>query len=117
MFLEDFGDIYIYIEERCRHSSCTESGIFWGGGGNGRGGGIPHRRERYNVCPQWRRAVTSGLSCDCDITFVVTGRPKSVQQLRESTVAARRVERRRTVIPGDTNIRVLTRPPRKMPYI
>ena len=52
-------------------------------------GGIPHLRERYNVR---NGAATPGPSRECDITFLVKGRPKSVQQLRDSTVAARRAQ-------------------------
>ena len=37
-------------------------------------------------------AVTPGLSRECDITFFVKGRPKSVQQSRDSRVVARRVQ-------------------------
>ena len=37
-------------------------------------------------------AVTPGLPRECDITFFVTGRPKPEQQLRHSTVVARRVQ-------------------------
>ena len=37
-------------------------------------------------------AVTPGPSHKCDITFFVKGRPKSVQQFHDSTVAARRVQ-------------------------
>ena len=40
-------------------------------------------------------AVTPGPSCECDITFCVKGRPKSPRQSRDSTVAARRVQRSR----------------------
>ena len=32
----------------------SHRGLFKGGGVT-EGGGIPHRRERYNVCPQWCR--------------------------------------------------------------
>ena len=35
-------------------------------------------------------AVTPGPSRECDITFFAKGRPKSTQQLHDSTVAARR---------------------------
>ena len=45
--------------------------------------------------------LTPGPSHECGITFFVKGRPTSAQQTRDSTVAARRAERRRTVIPGD----------------
>ena len=46
-------------------------------------------------------AVTPGPSRRCDITFFVKGRPKSAQQLRDSTVAgAEGAERHRTVIPN-----------------
>ena len=37
-------------------------------------------------------AVTPGPSRECGITFFCKGRPKSVQQLRDSTVAARRAQ-------------------------
>ena len=37
-------------------------------------------------------AVTPGPSRECDITFFAKGRPKSAQQLRDSTVAARRAQ-------------------------
>ena len=37
-------------------------------------------------------AVTPGPLCECDITLLFKGRPKSVQQLRGSTVAARRAQ-------------------------
>ena len=37
-------------------------------------------------------AVTPGPSRECDITFFVKGRPKSVRHSRDSTVAARRVQ-------------------------
>ena len=37
-------------------------------------------------------AVTPGPSRECDITFFVKGRPKSAQQLRDSTVAVRRAQ-------------------------
>ena len=37
-------------------------------------------------------AVTPGPSRECDITFFLEGRPKSAQQLRDSTVAARRAQ-------------------------
>ena len=36
--------------------------------------------------------VTPGPSRECDITFFVKGREKSAQQLRDSTVAVRRVQ-------------------------
>ena len=36
--------------------------------------------------------VPPGPSRECDITFLVKGRPKSVQHLRDSTVAARRAQ-------------------------
>ena len=36
--------------------------------------------------------VTPGPSRECDITFFAKGRPKSAQQLRDSTVAARRAQ-------------------------
>ena len=47
-------------------------------------------------------AVTPGPSHECDITFFAKGRPKSAQQLRDSTVAVRRAQS--TVIPGDTRM-------------
>ena len=37
-------------------------------------------------------AVTPGPSRECDIAFFLKGRPKSAQQLRDSTVAARRAQ-------------------------
>ena len=37
--------------------------------------------------------VTPGPSRECDITFFAKGRPKSARQSRDSTVAARRVQR------------------------
>ena len=37
-------------------------------------------------------AVTPGPSRECDITFLVKGRPKSARQSRDSTVAARRAQ-------------------------
>ena len=37
-------------------------------------------------------AVTPGLSRECDITCFVKGQPKSGRQLRDSTVAVRRVQ-------------------------
>ena len=37
-------------------------------------------------------AVTPGPSRECNVTFFVKGRPKSAQQLRDSTLAARRVQ-------------------------
>ena len=37
-------------------------------------------------------AVTPGPSRECDITFFAKGRPESAQQLRDSTVAARRAQ-------------------------
>ena len=59
-----------------------------------KGGGIPHRihsRERCNLFVR-TGAVTAGPSRECDITFFVKGRPKSAQQLRDSTVAVCRVQ-------------------------
>ena len=46
-------------------------------------------------------------------TFLVKGRPKSVQQLRDSTGGAQGAERHRTVIPNDT--RMLFPPGVKVP--
>ena len=51
-------------------------------------------------------AMTPGPSRKCDITFFVKGRPKSAQQSRDSTVAARSVQSVTdgTVIPGVTRM-------------
>ena len=60
-----------------------------GGGGNGRGGF--HAAVRGTMFVR-KGAVTPGPSREFDITFFVKGRPKSTQQLRDSTVAVRRVQ-------------------------
>ena len=65
----------------------------------------PHVRQPNTMFVR-NGAVTPGLSCECDISFRLLcykGRPKSAQQLHDSTVAARRAQHR-TVIPGDTRI-------------
>ena len=60
------------------------------GGGVTEGGGFPTAvRATMFVC---NGAVTPGPSRECDITIFVKGRPESVQQLRDSTVAARKAQ-------------------------
>ena len=63
-------------------------------------------------------AVTTGPSRECDITFFVKGRPKSAQQLRDSTVAVRRAQS--VTVPSSRVSREcrssgLRSPPLKMP--
>ena len=67
------------------------SGTLTGGGGrNGREEGFhTAMRGTLFVC---NGAVTPGQSREFDITFVVKGRPRSTQKLRDSTVVARRVQ-------------------------
>ena len=64
-------------------------GLFKGGGVT-EGGGF-HTAVRGTMFVR-DGAVTPSPSCKCDITFFAKGRPKSAQQLRDSTVAARRVQ-------------------------
>ena len=45
-------------------------------------------------------AVTPGPSCECNITSFGNGQPKLAQPLRDSTVAAHRVQRVRYSHPG-----------------
>ena len=59
-------------------------------GGVTEGGGF-HTRVKGTMFVR-DGAVTPGPSRECDITFFVKGRPKSAQQSRDSTVAARSVQ-------------------------
>ena len=59
-------------------------------------------------------AVTPGQSRECDITFFVKGRPKSAQQLRDSTVAARRVQS--VTIPSSRVTRECLSPALRYPF-
>ena len=75
----------------CRASLLAQEflGDFLGGGVTEGGGfDIPVRGAMFVR----NGAVTPGLSRECNITFFVKGRPKSVRQSRDSTVAARRVQ-------------------------
>ena len=65
-------------------------GLFKGGGVAEGGGGF-HTAVRGTMFVR-NGAMTPGPSREYDITFFVKGRPKSAQQLRDSTVAVRRAQ-------------------------
>ena len=79
------------------------------GGGNGKGGGVTgfHTPVRGTMFVH-NGAVTPGPSRECDITFFVQGRPKSLHDSRVTGQwrRAQGAERRRTVILGDTRMSV-----------
>ena len=57
--------------------------------GNGKGG-IPHRRDRYNVCLRWCRDTRTVTRVRHHLLY--WGTTKSAQHLRDSTVAVRRAQ-------------------------
>ena len=99
----------------CRDLLCPLHRAFFKGGVT-EGGGF-HTRVRGTMFVR-DGAVTPGPSRKCDITFFVKGRPKSARQLRDSTVAARRVQS--VTVPSSRVSREcrspgLRSPPLKMP--
>ena len=61
------------------------------------------RSERYKMFVR-NGAVTPGPSRECDITSFVKGRPKSSQQLRDSTSGGTKDAERHRTGSGDTQM-------------
>ena len=92
---------WVALKDKC--SGRTFHPVDWGATEGGGGGFHTAVRGTMFVC---NGAMTPGPSRECDITFLVKGRPKSAPQLRDITYSggAQCAGHNRTVIPGDARL-------------